>query len=108
YVWRTGRRLRLGALAAAIACVALLAIVAYRPLWIGMATLEGLRAHGRPGLTPSTPGALLVFLTRSHSEQMSIRLLTIAVAAAALCGMVAAALSVRDRHSLLRACGIMA
>jgi alpha-1,6-mannosyltransferase len=110
YAWRTNRdrrRLIAGALAAG-ACGVALAAVMYAPFWIGRATFDGIRTHGRPSVLASTPGVLYWYLIQSHSEEASARLISL-VMTSLFAGVIAmASMTVRDPWSLLRAAGRVA
>jgi hypothetical protein len=110
YAWRTHpnrRRLAASLLLGAAAALAV-AAVAYAPLWIGRGTLDGLREHSRPSITASTPGVLYWYLTRTHSEEASARLLSLLMTGIFVGYVVLTSVSVRDAVSLLKACGRVA
>jgi hypothetical protein len=110
YAWRTQRdrgRLAVGVAAGAVVAIAVAAFF-YAPFWIGSATLEGLRAHSRPAIQPSTQGVMYWYLTRTHSETASAALVSIAMTGL-FAGYVAwATFTVRDAASLMKACGRVA
>jgi alpha-1,6-mannosyltransferase len=110
YAWRTtrDRRRLLMALAVGAGSAAVIGVAAYAPLWIGSATFDGLRNHGRPSILPSTPGVLYWYLTRSHSEERSALLLSLLMTGAFLGSVALAAATVKSRTSLLKACGYIA
>jgi alpha-1,6-mannosyltransferase len=100
---RTRRRL-LATIASGTCVVAIVAIAAYAPLWIGPATLNGIRDHSRPGVYPSTQGVLYWQLTRSHSEELSGEAVSVALTGGFLFSVIVVATSVRDTRTLLRGC----
>jgi hypothetical protein len=111
YAWRTtpNRRRLLGACALGGCAAIAIATAAYAPFWIGSATFEGIRAHGRPGfLAGSTPSVLYWYLTRTHSEEASARLLSLLMSGTFIGYMAVTSLKVKDAQSLLRACGRVA
>jgi alpha-1,6-mannosyltransferase len=106
YLWhaRQDRRRLLVEVGFAAGCAAALAGIVYGPLWIGAATFDGLRAHGQPAILPSTPGVLYWYLTRSHSETASARLVSLLMMAVFAGYVAIASRRVIDARSLLRAC----
>jgi hypothetical protein len=107
YSWRTRpdrRRLVFELLLGAIVGVGVAALL-YAPLWVGKATLAGLRAHSRPSVLASTPGVLFWYLTRSHSEDASARLISLAMGGAFVSYVAIVSLRVTDAKSLVRAGG---
>lgn len=110
YAWRTRSdrgKLAAGLLLGACAAAAL-AVIVFAPVWIGGATFDGLRAHGRPAILPSTPGVLYWYLTRTHSEEASARLLSLLMTGIFVASMALASLKVKDAIGLLKACGRVA
>ena len=111
YAWRTcrSRRSLWIAIGSGAAVAAIVALIAYAPVWIGMATLDGLREHGRPGLTAaSTPSVVYWYLTHTYSARASARLLSVLIGGAFLGYTAFASLKIVDASSLLRACGRVA
>jgi hypothetical protein len=111
HAWRTSadrRRLVMAiGIGAAIGLVATVALFA--PFWVGSATLDGLRLHGRPGFMAGSSQSLLYwYLTRSHSEQRSAQLIAVLFDGALLTTIGLLCWRVRDTRSLLRACGLVA
>jgi hypothetical protein len=107
FLWHSERnRWRLLGMALIGLCVgAMIAIVFYRPVWVGSETFDGLRAHGRPSVLQSTPGALLFYLQNSIRYDIAVRLLSLMCGAAFGAYVLLAALRIHDERSLLRACG---
>jgi hypothetical protein len=111
YAWRTtpNRRRLLGACALGGCAAMAIAAAAYAPFWIGSATFEGIREHGRPGFKAgSTSSVFYWYLTQSHSEEASARLLSWLMSGTCIGYMALTSLKVKDAQSLLRACGRMA
>jgi hypothetical protein len=108
YWLRKRDRAVLGRLAAGAAAVVAAAAMLYAPFWIGMATFDGIAAHGRPSVLASTPGVLFWYLTRSHSPEASGLLISLASGAALLGAAALAASRVVDDRSLLRATAALA
>jgi hypothetical protein len=98
----------LARLAAGAAAVVAGAAVLYAPFWIGMATFDGIAAHGRPSVLASTPGVLFWYLTRSHSPEASGLLISLASGGALLGAAAFAAAHAVDDRSLLRAAAALA
>jgi alpha-1,6-mannosyltransferase len=98
------RRRLITAIAFGACASAAIAVLAYAPFWIGPATLNGIRDHGRPSVLPSTQGVLYWYLTRSHSEELSAAVVSMAMTGAFLFSVVIAALTVKDVRGLLRGC----
>ena len=110
YAWRTypnRRRLIVAVLAGTTAAVAT-AVVLFAPVWIGAPTFDGLRTHSRPAILPSTQGVLYWYLTRSHSEAASARLISLASSALFIAVLAIAASRVTDKTTLFKACGRVA
>jgi alpha-1,6-mannosyltransferase len=102
---------RRGSLIAQAVAVGVIAVAAglwlYGGLWAGVGTFEGLREHGRPHVTASTSGVLLLYLSRIHDEARSaqaVSWLTNLALAAIVCWSCA---GVTDRPSAVRAMGVV-
>jgi alpha-1,6-mannosyltransferase len=108
YGWRTvARRGRfVSDLMLAGACVGGLAAVLYAPWWFGVATFDGLLAHGRPSILPSTSGVLFWYLIGSHSPEASAQLISLLAGTAMIVVTVVVSLQVVDLRSLFRACAL--
>jgi hypothetical protein len=107
YAWRTQphrRRLIAGALTGSVVAAVVVAVV-FAPVWIGPATFDGVRAHSRPAILPSTQGVLYWYLTRSHSEDASAQLVSLGCSALFIACVAAAAAKVTDKTTLFKACG---
>jgi len=87
------------------ACVVSLGVglLLYGDLWIGPATLDGLREHGRPHGAASTPGVLLLYLSQSHSPARSAQLLSVLTTVGLGAFVLWACLQVTDRSTAARA-----
>lgn len=110
YAWRARQglaRLALQLTAGLLGGIALAALL-FRPVWIGPATLDGVREQGRQNFLASTPVTLYMYFQRTRSEPEASRLA--AVIADGVFGLlvVIASLQVRDAATLLRACGRIA
>jgi alpha-1,6-mannosyltransferase len=103
-----GNRRLLRGLALGGSAVAALAVLSYAPLWIGAATLDGVRAHGRPSVLASTPGVLYWHLTRSHSEAASAWVVALLTTGVLVSYVVFTSVKAIDARSTLRACGRIA
>lgn len=108
YAWRTYRERfqlvkRLGVAAGVIAALTAFSLL---PVWAGSATFDGLRAHARPSILPSTQGVLYWWLTRSHSEGPSARLVSSVMTGALLIYGASLLRNVKDEASLLHACAL--
>jgi hypothetical protein len=107
FLWRRVRdRRRLVRSAVLGACASAAAgVLAYAPLWAGLPTLEGLRTHGRPSILASTPGVLLLYLSRSVPDHVVAPLLSLAMGMLFAACLLYASARVDDERSLVRACG---
>lgn len=108
YLWhtrRSGVRLTAG-LAAGLFAGCGLAVGFFWPFWEGPLTLDPVRQQGRPVVSPTLPGGLLLYLTQTRLPETaeSIVLLT----TGALFGLLAllVARRVRDATGLLEACAV--
>jgi len=110
YAWRTARDRRrlLETLAIAFGAAAVLTVVVYAPVWIGVATFDGLRAHARPNvMSPSTASVLYMILSRSGSEGVAARLVALLVGGGFIAYVAVLSATIRDAATLVRACGAL-
>ena len=110
YFWRTRRSWSQLALFLMLGFAAGLAITVllYRSLWVGPATLQGVRGQGQPRFIASTPMTLWWYLQQSRSEMEAARWTSLIVSALFGIYLLIVSAGVRDAVSLLKACGSIA
>jgi hypothetical protein len=109
YWWRTGERRRAAiAIGAAGVVLAVLAVLLYSPVWIGLSTFDGMRVHGRPNLHPSTQTTVYRFVTRSIPEDTAAKAIALLAGGAFVLYAVITSFKAVDPQSMVRACGRIA
>jgi hypothetical protein len=105
------QRGRRGSLIVQAVVVGVAAVVAgswlYGDLWTGVETLQGLRDHGRPHVTASTPGVLLLHLSRVHDEVQSAQFVSWLTNLALAAIVLWTCAGVTDRAGAARAMGVV-
>lgn len=80
------------------------AVLLFRPLWVGGATFQGLREEGEPVVSASITGGLYWLLTHSPLRAVAAPLTSVALAGTFAACALFASWRVRDTEGLLRAC----
>jgi len=109
YFWRSRARSHLSrSLVLAAASGAIVAAVAYAPLWSGLATFNGIGMAGQRAVQPSTSGAVLWILERRLPASSAAQVTSLVLIAIFALILLATLRSITDAESLVRSCALTA